>query len=69
LKVRDNGGGIDPDIVDRLFDISFTTKGSKGTGLGLAVTRKIAEEHKGSVSAANRPKGGSEFAITLPLKR
>jgi signal transduction histidine kinase len=50
----------------RLFDALFTTKGAKGTGLGLAVTKKIVEEHNGGVDARSGPDGGAEFILRLP---
>jgi PAS domain S-box-containing protein len=67
LRVSDNGGGIDPAIVDRVFEPFFTTKGvGKGTGLGLAIVRGIIDRHQGSVRIDNRPGEGLAVAVALP---
>lgn len=69
VVVEDDGAGIDPAILHRIFNPFFTTKDS-GTGLGLAITHSIAESHGGFVRAGNRPDGGASFVLTLPaLKR
>ena len=65
VTVRDNGPGFPPGARARLFDAFFTTK-VRGTGLGLAVAKKIAEEHGGSIRAENRPFGGAVFIVRLP---
>ncbi|PLW68292.1 sensor histidine kinase [Pseudohalioglobus lutimaris] len=66
LKFRDDGPGIDPDIMDRVFDPFFTTR-SKGTGLGLAVVARTIANHDGEITVSNHPQGGAEFSITLPI--
>ena len=66
ITVEDNGAGIPEKIRQRIFDVFFSTKGSQGTGLGLAVTRKIIEEHGGVIEAESTPDEGSKFTITLP---
>jgi nitrogen fixation/metabolism regulation signal transduction histidine kinase len=63
LQVRDNGPGIDEDLLGRLFEPYVTTK-TKGTGLGLAIVKKIVEEHGGMIWAENRDPGA---CITLRL--
>jgi signal transduction histidine kinase len=65
LDVADSGSGIAPEIADRLFTPFVSTKPT-GTGLGLVISRRIVEEHGGSLTAANRPSGGACFSITLP---
>ena len=67
LGVMDSGSGIDPDIVSRIFDPFFTTHaGDEGSGLGLAVCRKIAESHKGTISVETVAGKGSTFTLDLP---
>ncbi|MBL7190785.1 PAS domain S-box protein [bacterium] len=66
LSVKDNGCGIEPDVVDKIFNPFFTTS-SKGTGLGLAIVRQVVEVHKGSITVDSVPGKGAEFKITLPI--
>ena len=65
ITVEDNGLGIESIVIERIFDPFFSTKGSRGTGLGLAVTRKIVEEHDGRITASNRSEGGSLFEMRI----
>jgi nitrogen fixation/metabolism regulation signal transduction histidine kinase len=67
LSVQDNGGGIDPDLIGRLFEPYVTSK-AKGTGLGLAIVKKIIEEHGGIIWVDNTPQGAS-FIARLPVWR
>ncbi len=66
ISVSDNGTGMSEETLDHIFEIFFTTKGSKGTGLGLPVTKKIVEEHKGTIEVESRTGEGSTFMIKLP---
>jgi C4-dicarboxylate-specific signal transduction histidine kinase len=68
VLVRDNGCGIAPEHADRLFQPYFTTK-RHGTGLGLFVTRKLIEEHDGSVTHQINEGGGATFRVCLPVFR
>ena len=67
ITIQDNGPGIPPDNLKKIFDIFFTTKGHKGTGLGLAVVKKIVTEHRGTIDVSSEPGQGAAFTITLPL--
>jgi signal transduction histidine kinase len=66
ITVEDNGAGMPEKIRQRIFDVFFSTKGSQGTGLGLAVTKKIIDEHGGKIEAQSTPDQGSKFTIKLP---
>jgi two-component system NtrC family sensor kinase len=69
VEVADNGVGIDPDDVAKIYDPFFTTKGvGRGTGLGLAVTYGIVQEHSGHISVNSTPGVGTTFRITLPTR-
>ncbi|MHC5826993.1 MAG: sensor histidine kinase, partial [Nostoc sp.] len=65
----DNGVGMSPDIQQKIFDYSFTTKAvGQGTGLGLSITRQIVVEKHGGTLEVNSALGqGSEFIIKLPI--
>lgn len=65
LQVMDNGPGIPQEILGKLFEPYVTTK-SKGSGLGLAVVKRIVEEHSGIIFANNRPEGGACVVVHLP---
>jgi two-component system NtrC family sensor kinase len=67
VEVADSGVGIDPEDVAKIYDPFFTTKGvGRGTGLGLAVTYGIVQEHSGHISVSSTPGLGTTFRITLP---
>jgi signal transduction histidine kinase len=67
VEVADNGIGIAPENVAKIYDPFFTNKGvGGGTGLGLAVTYGIVQEHSGHISVASTPGEGSTFRIILP---
>ncbi len=65
IKIADNGEGILPENLSRVFDVFFTTK-KNGTGLGLPICKSIVEAHGGSLTAANNPDGGAQFVMQLP---
>jgi two-component system, NtrC family, sensor histidine kinase HydH len=65
IDVSDSGPGIAPAAFEKLFTPFATTKPT-GTGLGLTMARRIARDHGGSLTAANRPEGGACFTFTLP---
>lgn len=68
ICVTDNGAGIPDRDLQKIFLPFYTTK-SEGTGLGLAVVQKVALQHGGSIEARNRPGGGAEFLLWLPLRQ
>jgi len=69
FEVADNGCGIDQEVQSKVFTTFFTTKGGKGTGLGLLTTRKIVQEHGGKMEIESLPGQGSTFRIRLPRSR
>lgn len=67
VKISDTGGGIAAENLGRIFDPFYTTKDiGQGTGLGLAVSHRIVEEHGGFIEAENNLNGGADFTIYLP---
>jgi two-component system sporulation sensor kinase A len=66
VRVRDNGCGIPADKVERVFNPFFTTK-EKGTGLGMAISKKIVEAHEGAIDLVSEAGRGTDLLITLPL--
>lgn len=69
IHVKDTGIGMPPEIQAKLFQVFFSTKGSKGTGLGLAVSYKIIKEHGGDISVDSEKGKGTKFTIVLPKKK
>jgi two-component system NtrC family sensor kinase len=68
IQVRDDGSGIPPDILPRIFEPFLTTKESgHGVGLGLAVSHSIVERHRGKIRVQSEVGRGTTFTITLPL--
>lgn len=68
VVVMDNGPGIEPERRDEVFKPFVSSKGSRGTGLGLAVSRKIVREHGGDILLETEVNVGSKFVIRLPLR-
>lgn len=66
IDVIDTGGGITPEVQERIFDAYYSTK-KGGTGLGLAMTRRIVQEHGGRVALTSEPGKGSDFTLYLPV--
>jgi signal transduction histidine kinase len=66
IIVEDNGCGIPEKNIDKIFDIFFTTKGSRGTGFGLAIVQKIVKEHNGKIEVSSKVGEGTIFTIILP---
>jgi signal transduction histidine kinase len=68
VLVQDNGTGIAPEKLKDIFRPFVSTKGAKGTGLGLAVSRKILREHGGDIVVQSKPGKGSRFVLRLPVR-
>jgi signal transduction histidine kinase len=69
MEIADNGVGIQPDHLDRIFDPFFSTKDvGKGTGLGLPIVHSIVQEHQGTISVESQPGVGTRFIIQLPTE-
>ena len=68
FRIRDNGPGIDPDQLQRIFSPFYTSK-SSGTGLGLAISKKLIDAHGGSIEAESTPGEGTAFLVIFPRQR
>ena len=66
IEIEDSGAGIAPAVIDRIFDPFFSTKDG-GTGLGLALTHKIVDDHGGSIDVRSIPGSGTAFRLVLPV--
>ncbi len=69
IEVSDGGCGMDYEVKQKAFTSFFTTKGSGGTGLGLLITRKIVQQHGGSITFESTPGTGTTFRLTFPRDR
>ena len=68
VRIADTGCGIPPEKISKIFEPYFTTKqGKSGTGLGLYITKKVIEDHNGSIKVDSEPGVGTTFTIRLPL--
>jgi len=69
IEIADNGVGIPPENLSKIFDPGFTTKGVRvGTGLGLPICLQIARSHRGRIDVSSRPGAATVFTVTLPLR-
>jgi signal transduction histidine kinase len=68
IRTKDNGCGMSEAVKKKLFQMFSSTKGSRGTGLGLPVTRKIITEHKGRIDVDSQEGVGTTFTVTLPRR-
>ncbi|UJR86388.1 two-component system sensor histidine kinase NtrB [Sandaracinus amylolyticus] len=67
LAIRDTGVGIPLEDHERIFDMYFTTKGARGSGMGLALAREVVHLHRGDILLESAPGAGSTFTVVLPL--
>ena len=67
LEVIDNGSGIPGTMMNHMFELFHSTKGNRGTGLGLAVARKIVTEHEGTIGVQSRVREGTTFTVRIPV--
>ena len=67
VRVEDEGQGIPPEYLNRIFDPFFSTKGEHGTGLGLSIADAAMARIGGTITATNRPEGGAVFTLSFPL--
>jgi two-component system NtrC family sensor kinase len=68
VHVRDNGVGINREELAHLFTLFASTKGARGTGIGLPVSEKILREHGGEIRVRSQPGEGTEFILEIPLR-
>ena len=68
LEVEDNGAGIPDDLNAKVFQDFFSSKGTEGTGIGLLVAQKVAEEHGGTITFESKPGQGTIFTVTIPVR-
>jgi signal transduction histidine kinase len=67
IEAIDNGVGVEPTMMKHMFELFHSTKGNRGTGLGLAVAKKIVDEHEGEISVRSTPGEGTTFTVRLPV--
>ncbi|HOQ82367.1 MAG TPA: HAMP domain-containing sensor histidine kinase, partial [bacterium] len=68
LKVSDNGKGIPKNALNKIFDLFYSTKGTRGTGFGLAIVQKVVKEHEGKIEVESEINKGTTFTIQLPVR-
>jgi signal transduction histidine kinase len=66
FSIADDGIGMDRDICDRVFSLFYSTKGRRGTGLGLFIANRVIGQHGGAITVASKPGEGSVFRIRIP---
>lgn len=70
MEVKDSGPGISEDIINKIFNPFFTSKGRQdNTGLGLSISKSIIEEHGGQLNVKNAPEGGAVFYFSIPVAK
>ena len=69
IQVSDDGRGMPKEVKTHIFSKFYSTKGSRGTGLGLVLTRKIVEEHQGTIRVESESGKGTTFFIDIPANQ
>ncbi|MCX7705887.1 MAG: HAMP domain-containing histidine kinase [bacterium] len=69
FEISDNGKGIPENALDKIFDLFYSTKGSRGTGFGLAIVQKVVKEHEGKIQVRSKLKHGTTFTIQFPMRK
>ncbi len=68
FEIEDNGIGMDRETREKIFSLFFSSKGVKGTGLGLFISNKIVDKHGGTIAVTSEPGRGTRFLVRLPLE-
>jgi signal transduction histidine kinase len=68
FEIEDNGIGMDRETREKVFSLFFSSKGIKGTGLGLFISNKIADKHGGHIEVDSEPGRGTRFSVRLPIE-
>lgn len=66
FEITDNGTGMDSETLDKIFTLFFSSKGKKGTGLGLFITERIIRQHNGKIEVKSTPGHGTRFRVLIP---
>jgi signal transduction histidine kinase len=66
FSIKDNGPGLPEDNTKRIFSLFYSSKGRKGTGLGMFITEKVIKKHGGRIAVASEPEQGTTFTVELP---
>jgi signal transduction histidine kinase len=66
FHIQDNGKGMDQETQDKMFTLFFSSKGSKGTGLGLFISNHVVKEHGGRIDVSSKPGEGTTFSVFVP---
>ncbi len=68
LEISDNGRGIPQQVQKKIFDLFYSTKGTRGTGFGLAIVQKVVKEHEGKIEVKSEINRGTTFIVQLPVR-
>jgi signal transduction histidine kinase len=68
ISIFDNGMGMDPETRDKIFTLFFSSKGKRGTGIGLFISSQTIRDHGGEIEVESEPGTGTKFTVFLPLK-